>query len=626
MKLLRFLILVAAALLAPSFARAANFYLDNFTGSAGTVLSSHTGDLNATYTRVNSSGTEPVLTGSGGVTSATGTAYASSIYAVTGATPASADYSVSVVVSVGTATGGVQVNARQTSAVSSSWNAYSFQWGEYNSGGAGGYTIAKIVGGAQTILASDSTVISAGSHTLKITVSGSTISGYVDGTQILTTTDSSITAAGFPGLWQVATPAGAASGITITQASAAPLSSALTSGTASLVSTGATTASVTCGAASGGTSPYSYQWYRSTTNGFTPGGGNIVSGATSLTLNDTGLASSTTYYYKLISTDNVSATVTSNQVTATTTSPSALVAPVASNVSVTATTISLTATAATGGTSPYTYQWYRATTSGFTPGGGNILSGKTTLSISDTTGSPGTNYYYKIVGTDSAAATATSNQVGAALESTALHLGFIGDSITNGAHVSNFPGTLAAAIIANMAGRRTVTATNQGVPSSATGDWISGSTNLITAKAAFAAAGVTEVNVMLGVNDSNDLNAVSAATYKSNLQSMIADLVAAGYVVRLNYPTAYSTGATGFAYYTQAALERLRGYLPQIDSLINGTTVLRGDTSAFSHFLSHPDQLYSDEVHLNDTGNSNLANMWAYAITRGTTVTRAFSF
>jgi len=36
-------------------------------------------------------------------------------------------------------------------------------------------------------------------------------------------------------------------------------------------------------------------------------------------------------------------------------------------------TANLTATAATGGTGPYTYQWYRSTTTGFTPGAGNIL-------------------------------------------------------------------------------------------------------------------------------------------------------------------------------------------------------------------------------------------------------------
>jgi hypothetical protein len=64
-----------------------------------------------------------------------------------------------------------------------------------------------------------------------------------------------------------------------------------------------TTATITSAGASGGTGPYTYQWYRSTASGFTPGAGNIISGATSLTLNDSGLIPNTKYYYEIISTD-----------------------------------------------------------------------------------------------------------------------------------------------------------------------------------------------------------------------------------------------------------------------------------------------------------------------------------
>jgi hypothetical protein len=66
---------------------------------------------------------------------------------------------------------------------------------------------------------------------------------------------------------------------------------------------------------------------------------------------------------------------------------------------------------ATGGTSPYTYQWYRSTSSGFTPGGGNILSGKTSRSFTDSGLTPATNYYYVCRATDNASATADSNEV-----------------------------------------------------------------------------------------------------------------------------------------------------------------------------------------------------------------------
>lgn len=87
----------------------------------------------------------------------------------------------------------------------------------------------------------------------------------------------------------------------------------LAAGALSKVSVGSTTDSLSSAAATGGTAPYAYQWYRSTTTGFSPGVGNIISGATSLTLSDSGLQPGTTYFYKVVATDNVAATATSAQ-------------------------------------------------------------------------------------------------------------------------------------------------------------------------------------------------------------------------------------------------------------------------------------------------------------------------
>lgn len=78
----------------------------------------------------------------------------------------------------------------------------------------------------------------------------------------------------------------------------------LTAGTLSVVSRQDTKASLLATAATDGTTPYSYQWYRSTATGFSPGVGNAVSGATSLTLNDTGLTPGTIYYYKVVVIDS----------------------------------------------------------------------------------------------------------------------------------------------------------------------------------------------------------------------------------------------------------------------------------------------------------------------------------
>lgn len=85
-----------------------------------------------------------------------------------------------------------------------------------------------------------------------------------------------------------------------------------------------------------------------------------------------------------------------------------------SQVSVSSTSDSLSSAVATGGTAPYTYQWYRSTTSGFTPGGGNIIAGATSLTLSDSGLIPNTQYYYKVVATDSGAVAGTSAQLAVA--------------------------------------------------------------------------------------------------------------------------------------------------------------------------------------------------------------------
>jgi hypothetical protein len=79
----------------------------------------------------------------------------------------------------------------------------------------------------------------------------------------------------------------------------------ITAGTLSKIQIGTTTASVSATAAVSGSAPYTYQWYRSTTSGFVPAAGNLVSGATSLGLLDSGLVPGTQYYYKVVSIDAI---------------------------------------------------------------------------------------------------------------------------------------------------------------------------------------------------------------------------------------------------------------------------------------------------------------------------------
>ncbi len=64
-----------------------------------------------------------------------------------------------------------------------------------------------------------------------------------------------------------------------------------------------TAAAVTSSPPSGGFGALSVQWHRGTASGFVPGAGTAVTGATGLTLADSGLTPGATYYYKLRTTD-----------------------------------------------------------------------------------------------------------------------------------------------------------------------------------------------------------------------------------------------------------------------------------------------------------------------------------
>lgn len=87
---------------------------------------------------------------------------------------------------------------------------------------------------------------------------------------------------------------------------------ALAVGPITQLSVGPTVNSLSVAVATGGVGPYTYQWYRSTTTGFSPGGGNIIAGATALAFMDSGLTPNTTYYYKVVVTDTGNSNATAN--------------------------------------------------------------------------------------------------------------------------------------------------------------------------------------------------------------------------------------------------------------------------------------------------------------------------
>lgn len=240
-------------------------------------------------------------------------------------------------------------------------------------------------------------------------------------------TDASVAAAGYAGFYQIGTSSGGDLDNLTLYGNSSLAAGALSS---SSVMAGSLTVSST--SASGGSPPYTYQWYRSTASGAVPQTANAVSGATSLTLNDSGLTENTAYYYRLIATDSVGAIVWSSELSVTTATSSELASGSASLNSVGTTVAAVTVADATGGTPAYSYQWYRSTTSGFAPSGASIVAGATSRTLNDTGLSPLTTYYYKNIVTDSVSATATSNQIaattGAALAAGIASSTFVGVS------------------------------------------------------------------------------------------------------------------------------------------------------------------------------------------------------
>jgi glucosylceramidase len=158
------------------------------------------------------------------------------------------------------------------------------------------------------------------------------------------------------------------------------------------------------------TSGVTYNIYRSTTSGFTPSSGNeIASGSSATTYSDTGLSSGTAYYYLVASVNSNGVSGPSNQATATTTAvvptaPSSLTATAVSSGQ-----INLSWTAST--TPSVTYSVYRSTSSGFTPGSGNLItSGLSGTTYSNTGLTASTDYYYKVEAINSAGSSPASNQ------------------------------------------------------------------------------------------------------------------------------------------------------------------------------------------------------------------------
>jgi len=168
--------------------------LDSFTGTTGTALGSHTGELGATWS-VTTTGTASAQIDTNTV-SRTGTL--GSFYAYTSTTPSTANYAVEADLIVrsnlaGDDTGVIgRVDTSTNSFYLARWQQANLTW-----------NIVKYVNGVYTNLktsAVQSALTVGESYRLKLDMNGTTLTLYVNGAQLATVADSSLGSAGHAGI------------------------------------------------------------------------------------------------------------------------------------------------------------------------------------------------------------------------------------------------------------------------------------------------------------------------------------------------------------------------------------------------------------------------------------------
>jgi lysophospholipase L1-like esterase len=290
-------------------------------------------------------------------------------------------------------------------------------------------------------------------------------------------------------------------------------------------------------------------------------------------------------------------------------------------VSNTANTI--TSVTPTLGTSPYTYQWQSAPDVSGLPGTFTNISGATSIILTQTGLTTNTVYWYQLVVTDAGSVSINGPPIRAVTKSSSIIvIGAIGDSITEGYNLSSNQDavTMLCNQFGNYNGSRVVQQINKSIIGKATSDFLIANNNYKWALAAFKAYGVDIVTVMLGTNDSNSTDNISASSYNTNLSQFVNDLVSNGFKVVVNFPPCPNDGRSG----TQITL--LQSYLPYIQTLCasNPSNIIQGDINAFGIFQTNAG-LYTngsaasfyqaDGLHPNVQGAALLGQcLWFYPI------------
>lgn len=305
-----------------------------------------------------------------------------------------------------------------------------------------------------------------------------------------------------------------------------------------------------------------------------------------------------------------------------------LVAPAPQITAQTTTSVTLSETP-TGGTPSYSYQWYKDTTPNFTAGPGNAIGGATssTVTISVTS----TRQYVRCKVTDSAAVQATSYQrTIEAAKGDVVTIIQIGDSTSLTPSVPLSSPVFTALQVRTLGGFQNVINTNVAVAGSATADWNTGGANMNAFDAAVAACSTRFiVSLTLGVNDAQ--GSVVAATYDSNMASIIAHVLAQTnslgdppLVVFVDYPTWREPGYYNVpaGTFSEAYSTFIWAYATAINGLVNGTTIRSGNTKSLDLWAQYP-TVYMDLdggvgqvgfIHPNQAGSQNMGFEKAKAI------------
>jgi lysophospholipase L1-like esterase len=195
-------------------------------------------------------------------------------------------------------------------------------------------------------------------------------------------------------------------------------------------------------------------------------------------------------------------------------------------------------------------------------------------------------------------------------------IALIGDSITFGAFITTPPDAYYGAAVTRGKNGLPAIVYNHGISGTTTSDWVN-STNgasLSSAISDLQNQNIRVASIMLGVNDCKTATRISIANHKSNIAAICTALNAAGITAVLNRPTYVSSGAFTNTWDAAASVTYLPGYWEAQLSLINGRSILLGDTQGFDMIASDPTNRTGDGVHPVQSFSKVLFQMHAAAL------------